>query len=271
MQSAFFKLNEHLMPYDRAVELMKDYAKASYARHGEAVLKLNYDAIDAGGKHVQKVEVKPEWKNLKVDEELKEIKGKTTFVKKIADVVNRLEGDTLPVSSFEGYEDGHLELGTSAFEKRGVANFVPEWDEKKCIQCNLCVFACPHAVIRAFLVDEEEAANIPENSNRDQDKDILIPARGKGLEQYQFTIQVSALDCTDCRFVLMCVQLMHLKWFQSVKNLQKAHKKQLITSLTKLHIKILALTMLKTLTLINHYLNLVALVLDVEKLHTLKR
>ncbi len=190
MQSAFFKLNEQLMPYDRAVGLMKDYAKTSYARAGEAIIKLNYDAIDAGGKHLVKIDVKPEWKLLK-DEAVQEIAGKTDFVKKVADVVNRLEGDTLPVSSFLGYEDAHMELGTTAFEKRGIANFVPEWDEEKCIQCNLCVFACPHAVIRAFLADESEVANAPEGTK-------FINARGRDINQYKYSIQVSALDCTEC-------------------------------------------------------------------------
>ncbi len=190
MQSAFFKLNEHLMPYDKAVELMKSYAKESYQRAGEAIIKLNYDAIDAGGNHVQKVEVKPEWKELKNEEKLS-VRQATNFVKKVAEVVNRLEGDTLPVSSFVGYEDGHMELGTSAYEKRNIANFVPHWDEETCIQCNLCVFACPHAVIRAFLLDDEEAANVPEGAK-------VVDARTRPLSQYKYSIQVSALDCTEC-------------------------------------------------------------------------
>lgn len=190
MQSAFFKLNEHLMPFDTASELMKKYAKTSYARAGEAVIKLNYDAIDAGGKHIEEVKVKPEWKDLK-DEVVEETMEKTPFFKQVAEVVNRLEGDTLPASSFVGYEDGHMELGTTAYEKRAIANYVPRWKEENCIQCNLCVYACPHAVIRAFLADDEEAANAPEGTK-------LLDARGKDINQYKYTIQVSALDCTEC-------------------------------------------------------------------------
>ncbi len=190
MQSAFFKLNEQLLPYSKAVELMKDYAKESYSRAGEAVIKLNYDAIDAGGDNLIEIKVKPEWANLKDEKEEKVTRG-TDFVRNIADLVNRLEGNSLPVSAFEGYEDGHMEHGTAAFEKRGIANFVPEWLEDNCIQCNQCVFACPHAVIRAFLADEEEAANAPEGAK-------MIPGKGKDLTQYQYTIQVSTLDCTEC-------------------------------------------------------------------------
>ncbi|HHT39502.1 MAG: pyruvate:ferredoxin (flavodoxin) oxidoreductase [Acholeplasmatales bacterium] len=197
MQSAFFKLNEQLMPYSRAVELMKDYAKASYGRRGEAIVKLNYDAIDAGGDFLKEVKVKEEWKDLK--DELAEVvtNGRPDFVKNIADIVNKLEGDSLPVSAFEGYEDGHMTPGSAAYEKRGIANFVPEWIEENCIQCNQCVFACPHAVIRAFLADDEEVAGAPEGAK-------MIPGRGRDLKDYQYTIQVSTLDCTECG---VCVEV----------------------------------------------------------------
>jgi len=190
MQSAFFKLNEQLMPFEKAQSLMKDYALKSYGRKGDAVVKLNYDAIDAGGNHLVQVPVKPEWANLTDDLD----KGDNTrpaFVKNIADVINRLEGDSLPVSAFLGLEDGSMVQGTTAYEKRGIANFVPEWEFDKCIQCNQCVFACPHAVIRAFLADESEAANAPEGTK-------LLDAKGKDLTQYKYTIQVSTLDCTEC-------------------------------------------------------------------------
>ncbi len=189
MQSAFFKLNEQLMPYEKAQSLMKEYAKASYGRRGEAIVKLNYDAIDAGGDYIVEVPVKKEWLNLK-DEVLVQA-NRPDFVTNIADVVNSLQGDTLPVSAFIGYEDAHLPQGTAAYEKRGIANFVPEWLEDNCIQCNQCVFACPHAVIRAFLADESEAANAPEGAK-------MIDGRGKDLTQYKYTIQVSTLDCTEC-------------------------------------------------------------------------
>ncbi len=190
MQSAFFKLNEQLMPFEQAKELMKEYAKASYGRRGEAIVKMNYDAIDVGGDHIVEVKVKKEWLNLK--DEIEETKQtRPDFVKKIADVVNSLQGDTLPVSAFLDYEDGHIPQGTAAYEKRGVANYVPEWMSENCIQCNQCVFACPHAVIRAFLADEKEAKNAPENAQ-------MVQARGRDLAEYKYTIQVSALDCTEC-------------------------------------------------------------------------
>ena len=189
MQSAFFKLNPQLLPYDKAQDLMKEYALKSYGRRGEAIVKLNYDAIDAGGNYLEEVKVNPAWANLEDEEQV--VNGRPDYVKNIADVVNRLEGDSLPVSAFLGYEDAHMEQGSAAYEKRGIANFVPEWISDNCIQCNQCVFACPHAVIRAFLADESEVANAPEGTQ-------LIPARGKDINQYQYTIQVSALDCTEC-------------------------------------------------------------------------
>ena len=190
MQSAFFKLNEQLMPFEKAQKLMKEYALESYGRRGDAIVKLNYAAIDAGGNHIKEVKVKKEWANLKDEKEV--VKGvRPDFVSKIADVVNSLQGDTLPVSAFLGHEDGHIPQGTSAYEKRGIANYVPEWVSENCIQCNQCVFSCPHAVIRAFLADEKEAKNAPANAK-------MVQARGKDLVEYKYTIQVSALDCTEC-------------------------------------------------------------------------
>ena len=226
MQSAFFKLNEQLMPFDRAKQLMKEYAKASYGRRGEAVVKMNYDAIDVGGDHIVEVPVKKEWLNLKAEVEVKA--DRPDFVTKIADVVNSLQGDTLPVSAFLEYEDGHIPQGTAAYEKRGVANYVPEWLSENCIQCNQCVFACPHAVIRAFLADEKEVSGAPENAK-------MVQARGRDLAEYKYTIQVSVLDCTECGVcVEACPALTkHYKWIPSHDELEKAHKQVLIISLMK--------------------------------------
>ena len=190
MQSAFFKLNEQLMPFEKAQDLMKDYALKRYGRRGDAVVKLNYDAIDAGGNHLVQVPVKPEWANL-TDAEDKVDNTRPAFVKNIADVINRLEGDSLPVSAFLGLEDGSMVQGTTAYEKRGIANFIPKWEADKCIQCNQCVFACPHAVIRAFLADESEAANAPEGTK-------FLDGKGKDLTQYKYTIQVSTLSTIKC-------------------------------------------------------------------------
>ena len=195
MQSAFFKLNDKLMPADEANAYMKEYAEKTYGRKGDAIVELNNKAIDAGYHNLVEVKVNPEWALLQ--DEVKEETTRPDFVKKIADIVNSIEGDSLPVSAFLGYEDAHMENGSSKYEKRGIANFVPEWRQENCIQCNQCVFACPHAVIRAFLADENEAANAPEGAK-------MLQAKGKGMEGYKFTIQVSTLDCTECG---VCVQV----------------------------------------------------------------
>ncbi len=196
MQAAFFKLNQHLMTAEDANKYMKEYAKKTYGRKGDAIVKMNYEAIDAGYKDLVEVPVNPDWALL--TDEVKEVdESRPDFVKKIADVVNAIEGDSLPVSAFLGYEDAHLENGSTAYEKRGIANFVPEWRSENCIQCNQCVFACPHGVIRAFLADESEAAGAPLDAK-------MLDAKGKDLAGYKFTIQVSTLDCTECG---LCVEV----------------------------------------------------------------
>ncbi|MBE0700441.1 MAG: pyruvate:ferredoxin (flavodoxin) oxidoreductase, partial [Acholeplasmataceae bacterium] len=196
MQSAFFKLNEQLMSAEDANKYMKSYAEKTYGRQGDAIVELNNAAIDAGYKHLVEVPVDASWALL-VDEEKAENRNRPDFVRKIADIVNAIEGDSLPVSAFLGYEDAHMEQGTTAYEKRGIANFVPEWRAENCIQCNQCVFACPHAVIRSFLADENEKTDAPEGTK-------FLQAKGKGMDGYKFTIQVSTLDCTECG---ICVQV----------------------------------------------------------------
>ncbi|MDR2822798.1 MAG: pyruvate:ferredoxin (flavodoxin) oxidoreductase [Acholeplasmatales bacterium] len=189
MQSAFFKLNEHLLDFSTASSYMKEYAEKSYGRKGGDIVKQNFDAIDAGGEKLIKIPVKPEWVNLK--DEVSVATDRPSFVRDIADVVNAIEGDSLKVSSFLGYEDGHMVNGSTAYEKRGIANLVPNWNSSACIQCNNCVFACPHAVIRAFLPSDEEVSNAPKGSN-------IVPIKGKVLDNKYFSIQVSLLDCTEC-------------------------------------------------------------------------
>ena len=195
MQSAFFKLNEHLMSADDANKYMKKYAEKTYGRKGEAVVELNNAAIDAGYQHLIEVKVNPDWAVLEDEEKIEQ--QRPDFVRKIADIVNAIEGDSLPVSAFLGYEDAHMENGSTAYEKRGIANFVPEWRSENCIQCNQCVFACPHAVIRAFLADGTEVEKAPDGTK-------FLDAKGKGMEGMKFTIQVSTLDCTECG---VCVQV----------------------------------------------------------------
>ena len=189
MQSAFFKLNQNVMPYDEALQHMKEFATKTYSKKGDEVVKQNHKAIDLGGTLLVEVEVKPEWANLPADEEKTVDTSKHKFVREIAEVIDSIKGDTLPVSVFKDYLDGHMPQGTAAFEKRGVATDVPLWNPAACIQCNQCAFACPHACIRPFLCTEEEANAAPETAE-------FLPATG--FKGYQYAINVSVLDCTGC-------------------------------------------------------------------------
>ena len=190
LQSAFFKLNEQIMPYETAQDLMKKYAFKAYSKKGQAIVDLNYKAIDAGGDALVEVKVKSAWKKLE-PETVEVDMNRPEFVRNVCDPVNAVKGYDLPVSAFNGYEDGTLPSGTAAWEKRGIANFVPQWNSENCIQCNQCAFACPHAVVRPFLATEEEMANAPEGT-------VVLPAIGKGLEGLKYSIQISTLDCTGC-------------------------------------------------------------------------
>ncbi len=190
MQSAFFKLNEQIMPYEKAQELMKYYAKKAYSKKGEAVVQLNYKAIETGAEGLVKVEVDPAWATLK-DKKVKANTALPEFVQKIANPINAIKGYDLPVSAFLGYEDGTMISGTTAYEKREISTFVPVWNPTNCIQCNQCSFVCPHAVIRPFLVTAEEEKNAPKTAK-------YLNAMGKGLEGLKYTIQISAADCTGC-------------------------------------------------------------------------
>lgn len=202
MQAAFFKLAD-IIPFEEAQGYMKDYAKKSYAKKGDEIVQMNYNAIDRGAEGLVEIPVDPAWENLPV-EEVKEAedccggscdcgsKSKTEiFFNKIAKPINAMKGNDLPVSAFNGYEDGTFENGTSAFEKRGIAVEVPEWKVENCIQCNQCSYVCPHAVIRPFLITAEEKANSPVELETKK-------AIGKGMEEYEYRMQVSTLDCTGC-------------------------------------------------------------------------
>lgn len=189
MQSAFFKL-ANVIPYTDAISEMKNAIKKSYGIKGDNIVQMNNAAVDKGADGIVKVEIPVEWKDIKVIAD----PGRDNvpdFIKNVADVMNNLDGDLLPVSAFKGREDGTLPLGTSAYEKRGIAVNVPHWIAENCIQCNQCAYVCPHAVIRPFLLDEKEAAAVPEGT-------VLLDAIGKGLEGYKFRIQLSPLDCTGC-------------------------------------------------------------------------
>ncbi len=191
MQSAFFKIT-NVIPYELAVSEMKHAIEKSYGKKGEAVVNMNYAAVDAGGKegNLVKVAVPAEWKNLP-DDEIRHDEGRPEFVRKVVDVMNAQKGDDLPVSAFNGYEDGTFPNGTAKFEKRGIAVNVPEWQMENCIQCNQCAYVCPHAAIRPFLLTDEELAAAPAGTQ-------AKPAIGKELAGYKFKMQVTPLDCTGC-------------------------------------------------------------------------
>ncbi|MBL4932507.1 pyruvate:ferredoxin (flavodoxin) oxidoreductase [Clostridium paridis] len=190
MQSAFFKL-ANIIPVEDAVKYLKDAVVTSYGKKGEKVVNMNNAAIDRGIESMVEINIPEAWKTA-VDEEVVDSKKKSDFVKNIVIPMNRLEGDSLPVSTFVGMEDGTFEQGTAAFEKRGIAVNVPEWQADKCIQCNQCSFVCPHAVIRPFLLTDAEKAAAPEGLK-------LVPAKAlKTEEPLSYTMAVSPLDCSGC-------------------------------------------------------------------------
>ncbi len=188
MQSAFFKLNQNVMNFEEAKGHMKDFAAKTYAKKGQELVDQNCKAIDLGGDKLIEVTVNPEWANLEAETKTVDM-SRPKFVREIADVINAIDGDSLPVSVFKDYTDAHMPQGTAAYEKRGIATHVPAWNSDACIQCNQCSFVCPHACIRPFLVSEAEEANAPEGS-------VLLPATG--FKGYKYTLQVSILDCTGC-------------------------------------------------------------------------
>ena len=197
MQSAFFKLAD-IIPFEDAQKYMKEYAHKAYAKKGEAIVQMNYNAIDVGANGLIKVPVDPAWANLADDEQKDEKYIGNSFIENVVKPINAARGDSLPVSAFIGYEDGHFEAGTTAYEKRGVGVMVPKWIEQNCIQCNQCAFVCPHAVIRPFLIDENELSAAPDGV-----KEHNLEAKGKELKGLKYKIQVSPLDCTGCE---LCAQ-----------------------------------------------------------------
>ena len=192
LQSAFFKLAD-VMPIDEAVDFMKAAAKKSYSKKGDAVVEMNYKAIDAGLDAVHKVEIPASWSNPEPDAPAKEITGRPEVVKMVKDLlepISKMDGDSLPVSAFINNPDGQFETGASAYEKRGTAVMVPVWDPESCVQCNNCAFVCSHATIRPFLLSDEEAKAAPSNIK-------LADTKPKAGE-FKFTMSVSPLDCMGC-------------------------------------------------------------------------
>ena len=195
LQSAFFAL-ANIMPIAEAVDYMKYMAKKSYLKKGEAVVELNYKAIDAGVDALVKIDVPESWKTVDTAEAPLQVEGDrpelVKFVKEILDPVSKMNGDKLPVSAFMDHVDGTFPQGAAAYEKRGVAVDVPEWIPENCIQCNRCAYVCPHATIRPFAMNEEEAANAPASTK------FTAKMIGKGCEGLKFTMAVSPLDCMGC-------------------------------------------------------------------------
>ena len=188
MQAAFFKV-ANVIPYEKAEAEMKKAIYKSYGRKGEEVVKMNYAAVDKGSE-VTKIEVPVEWAKIQVKKE-KDSREIPEFIREVMEPINAMKGDDLPVSAFNGREDGTFPSGTSAFEKRGIAVNVPEWQPDECIQCNQCSYVCPHAVIRPFLLTEEEVAKAPADTR-------FIQGIPGALKVYKFRMQVSVYDCTGC-------------------------------------------------------------------------
>ena len=198
LQSAFFAL-ANILPKDEAIEYMKKMAYKSYIKKGQAMVDLNYKAIEAGANAMVEVKVPAAWKTVEVKPEESKVTGTrpelVKFVREIVEPVSKMDGDSLPVSAFMDYVDGTLPQGAAAYEKRGVAVNVPVWHPENCIQCNNCAFVCPHAAIRPFAMTEEEAAKAPAATK--------FTAKPVVKTNYKFTMAISPMDCMGCT---LCVK-----------------------------------------------------------------
>ena len=194
LQSAFFSLAK-VMPESEAIQYMKDAATHSYLKKGQDVVDMNHKAIDAGATAYKKFEVPTDWADAQDVAEDVKLTGKPELVEQVKTILNpvdKMDGDSLPVSAFVKHVDGQFELGAAAYEKRGVAVTVPTWDATKCIQCNNCAYVCPHATIRPYALTAEEAAKAPAAAK------IVDVKAGKGKGVYKYTMAVSPLDCMGC-------------------------------------------------------------------------
>ncbi len=191
LQSAFFKLSG-ILPEADAIQYMKDAATASYSKKGDAIVKMNHDAIDAGAQQVVKVEVPASWKDAKPEDLSVKHEGEGKLIDYVNDVlvpINQFRGMQLPVSTFEAYQTGEVPLGSSAFEKRGIAIDVPVWNNETCIQCGSCSYVCPHACIRPVVLTKEELDNAPEG---------IKYTNAMMLDGLYYAMAITVLDCTGC-------------------------------------------------------------------------
>ena len=220
LQSAFFTLAK-VMPQEEAIGYMKDAATKSYLKKGQDVVDMNHKAIDVGATAFHKVEIPASWADAKDAEDTRELQGRPEVVKMVKDVmepIGRMDGDSLPVSAFAGeHVDGSFEHGAAAYEKRGVAVTVPQWNEATCVQCNQCAYVCPHATIRPFALTDEEAAAAPASA-----KLVDIKA-GKGKGKYKYTMAVSPLDCMGCG---VCIGVCPTKSLTMVPQEQEAAQQE---------------------------------------------
>ena len=216
LQSAFFALAK-VMPSEQAIQFMKDAATKSYLKKGQDIVDMNHKAIDIGATAYQKIDVPADWADAQDEVDTRDLQGRPEVVKMVKDVmepIGRMDGDSLPVSAFAGeHVDGSFEHGAAAYEKRGVAVTVPQWNEATCVQCNQCAYVCPHATIRPFALTEEEAAAAPAST-----KLVDIKA-GKGKGVYKYTMAVSPLDCMGCG---VCIGVCPTKSLKMVPQAEEA-------------------------------------------------
>jgi pyruvate-ferredoxin/flavodoxin oxidoreductase len=194
LQSAFFSLAK-VMPEAEAIQYMKDAATHSYLKKGQDIVDMNHKAIDLGATAYKKIDVPADWADAKDEDDATVLEGRKDVVEQVKTLlgpIDRMDGDSLPVSAFMKHVDGQFELGAAAYEKRGVAVSVPTWNQEKCIQCNQCAYVCPHATIRPFAMTDEEAKAAPASAK------IVDVKAGKGKGVYKFTMAISPLDCMGC-------------------------------------------------------------------------
>ncbi|NPD31476.1 pyruvate:ferredoxin (flavodoxin) oxidoreductase [Eggerthellaceae bacterium zg-1084] len=220
LQSAFFTL-AGIIAQDEAVAYMKDAATKSYSSKGQDVVDMNHRAIDAGTTAFTRIEVPAHWADAEGEAADPIMSGRPETVKMVRSImepVSRMEGDLLPVSAFMDYADGQFETGAAAYEKRGVAAFVPKWDFDKCIQCNNCAYACPHACIRPFALNDQEAAGAP-------DKEHVRPIRsGKGKGVYGYALAISPNDCMGCT---VCVRVCPVDALEMVNHAAQSEEQKM--------------------------------------------